>query len=98
MMKSIEATAATLYQIRREIDALNRKAQMLRQRIIEEVGNHAHIIVGNFAITTEEVTTVQYLKVLQEIQKRHPEIAEEVRELMSQFKTVTVRVNIDKLS
>jgi len=96
-MKSLEVAAENLYHIRKRIEALNKKAQLLRQLIVEEIGAGRQVVLGEFLVTTERVETVPYLKVLREIERRHPHISSEINELMEQFKTPTVRVIIDKV-
>jgi hypothetical protein len=84
-----------LTEIRRLQRALQTEADQIRFRI-EKVVRAAggRLVVGAYSVYLTEVPVTPYGKVVEELKRRHPEIAAELEELVRQFQTASARIDI----
>jgi prefoldin subunit 5 len=91
LLRDIERLA----EIRRLQRALQSEADEIRSRL-EKVLRAAggRLAVGAYFVSLTEVPHPSYGKVVEELKRRHPEMAEEIEDLARQFQSASVRIDI----
>ena len=81
-----------LRQLARQIQAESEQIRSSLTKIAEAAGGK--LVVGSYILSVAEVSVVPYAKIVSEIKRNHPELAEEIEALAERFKTTTKRLDI----
>jgi hypothetical protein len=81
-----------LRQLSKQIQTESEKIRNSLLQIVEAAGGK--LVVGSYILSSSEFAVVPYAKVLDELKRSHPEIADEIEALIEQFKTNAKRLDI----
>ena len=91
----LERMAERLWQIRQAKKALDREEKQLVGRLGEVVDAAGGVIeVGKFRLVTHQISRPQISAILREIERRYPELVEDISELQEKHRTCYRRLDI----
>jgi hypothetical protein len=94
-MFELEKQVARLKELRQLSRQIQTEAEQIRSvlaKVVEVAGGK--LLVGSYVLSLSEVQTIPYAKIVDEILRNHPELADEVNGLIEQFKVITKRLDI----
>jgi len=94
-MFELEKQVARLKELRQLSRQIQTEAEQIRSvlaKVVEVAGGK--LLVGFYVLSLSEVQTIPYAKIVDEILRSHPELADEVNGLIEQFKVITKRLDI----
>jgi len=94
-MFELERQIERLKELRRLAKQIEVESEQIRSalvKIVEACGGK--LLVGSHILSLAEVSVVPYAKIVSEIKRNHPELAEEIEALAERFKTTTKRLDI----
>jgi hypothetical protein len=95
LLRDIERLA----EIRRLQRALQSEADEIRsrlERVLRAAGGR--LVVGAYSVYLTEVPNTPYGKVVEELKRRHPEMAAEIEEVARQLQSVSARIDITTIN
>lgn len=94
-MFELERQIERLKELRQLAKAIQTESEQIRSALIKVVeAAGGNLVVGSYALSLSDIAVVPYAKVLSELKRQHPELSEEIDELVKQFQTVSRRLDI----
>ena len=91
----LEQMVERLYQIRQAKKALEREEKQLVKRLGGVVDAAGGVVdVGKYRLVTHQISRPQISAILREIERRYPELAEDISELQEKHRTCYRRLDI----
>jgi DNA-binding transcriptional LysR family regulator len=81
-----------LRRLAKQIEAESEQIRSALGKIVEAAGGR--LVVGSYTLSLSSIAVIPYAKVLSELKRQHPELSDEIDELVKQFQTVTRRLDI----
>jgi hypothetical protein len=98
-MLDIVRSVERLQEIRNLRKALEEEERALREELLALVRSAGgRLIVGGYILVAADAETCQYGKVVEALQKLHPELKDELEHLAERFRTVYCRLTVERLS